>query len=414
MERVLFWAFMVLLGIHTGLLLTACSTDNQPVEDILYAPASTGQTTIAYSTTPCSQGSSASNRFNSLLGAVQTQRGKEPPPEVEPCEPEPEVTIPESCPAYPSSTNHPWYDYLNCDGQLQRTETDFMYSPDRTDIDTVTILVVVDSRLPTEGLSIEEFVQNEFDFANQVLQKSRVYLRLRIADIRVLDVDQDRNLTNNIKYFGVDSREFANVTQWQIESDADLAYLFLNPRINPTACGAAYLDATGGFKTSRGAIQCYQNSTYSNDQLRYYNRANETFVHEVGHNLGLDHDWQNAGKFGNIFDYSYGYVIPGTTEVYPDGSRFNGWGTIMSYADEPTGKFSDPERWFQLPDGTSERTGTDGGCFCMDPIEQQPPPTNAVEHLNRVRYVMSQLAENRAQPAFFDLDREEEPALCIF
>lgn len=404
MERVLLWALLVFIG--------ACSTENQPVEDILSSPTSTGQTTTTYSTTPCSQGSSASSRFNSLLGAAQAARRNQPPPEVEPCEPE--VTIPESCPAYPSSTMHPWYDYVNCDGQLQRTETDFMYSPDRTDIDIVTILVVVDSRLPTEGLSIEEFVQNEFVFANQVLQKSRVHLRLRVADIRVLDVDQNRDLTQNIRYFGSNSREFSNVTLWQIESDADLAYLFLNPRVNPTACGAAYLDATGGFRTSRGAIQCYQNSVYSNDQIRYYNRSNETFIHEVGHNLGLDHDWENAGKFGNIFDYSYGYVLKGTTEVYPDGDRFNGWGTIMSYADEPTGKFSDPDRWFQLPDGTSQRTGTDGGCFCLDPIEQQPPPTNAVEHLNRARYVMSQLAENRAPPGFFDPDREEEPALCIF
>lgn len=391
------------------LLLIACDS-SAPIEEkteetltgVEYAPV--GEPYCVDSTSP------EQDRFSSLLTLVQDVRNGKGDIKTEVIEENSvECGYAESCPSDFSFTDDPNFDYVNCDGILQRTDVNFPYSEDSTYVNTIEILFLVDSRLDTEGLTQEAFVEREIEFANSVFENSGVFIKLSIADIRTIELSQTRSLRSNIRYLGDRRYEYRDVNAWMIEANADLTYVFLNPRQNPEFCGAAYIDASTDISKRVGIVQCYQNTVFQPDYLRYYNRAHETFVHEVGHNLGLEHDIDNTSNLNGIFPFSLGYVIPNTTETYSDGSVFNGYGTIMSYSDEATKMFSNPDLTFTLPDGRIVANGDNGNSFSLFP----PPETNAVYSLNRVRTYMSNLDLNTSE-TFFQLSEVSEDAICIF
>ena len=89
----------------------------------------------------------------------------------------------------------------------------------------------------------------------------------------------------------------------------------------------------------------------------------------------------------------------------------------MSYADLPTGRFSDYNVRCEIPEtGQSVSLGTMGGCFCLEPVEQQPTPTNNAESILRTCWVMSQLREMEhgvqfsTKPAEFGAEQD----VCLF
>jgi hypothetical protein len=147
--------------------------------------------------------------------------------------------------------------------------------------------------------------------------------------------------------------------------------------------------------------------------------------------LGAQHVWEDADTPG-LFEYSFGYNLPAYNpqEDNPDyEGAWGGYGTIMSYADKATGRFSNFNVSCIYPEGAgsyagqSVQMGTDGGCFCLDAPEDQPPPTNNAETIQRTRYIMSQLHESDHSVQFspttmyFDgliLDNEDEAHICLF
>lgn len=296
------------------------------------------------------------------------------------------------------------FPYITCDGVRQSTDTDFAFSPESTYINTIDMLIIFDPNVDTQGLTVEQFVQRELDFANHVFARSNVYIELRVAGIRTQQIGEQENLRTLIYPLGDSRDQFEWVTRAQQDVGADIAFLFLSRRQEPIACGVAYLDGTRGINKTRGITQCYQNTVFQPDYLRYYNRAHETFTHEVGHVLGLAHDIKNAGSNHGIFEYSYGFQ--------QDGVEL---GTIMSYSNEPFKRFSDPVQREEVG-GVSYSIGNNSStCFGLDCVPQ--PTTNATEHLNRVRDTMSKLNElhddSQIQTFIPNVD-EELPDICIF
>ena len=344
-----------------------------------------------------------------------------------------QMEAPPDCPTTASSTGDSRYDYVTCDGIKQKTGLSFPYEDWSNNKQTAVIdmLIVIDRALTEEdrdGMTVEEFVDKQIFEANHIYEDSATGIRLRVVDIIEVDV-ADGDLRRQYSAFSNSRYEFANLDQWQTEAQADLAFLFKKRPEEPLACGVASVDATSGLDDTRGIIQCFHNSVFQeNAATRYYQRAHETFAHEVGHLLGLEHEWNDSNRPG-LFEYSYGYNLPGYNPQAdtPDPEYkgvYGGYGTIMSYADLATGRLSDrSETCTILETGQSVELGTDGGCFCLDPIESQSPPTDAVDHIRRVRYVMSQLAELeynvQFSPSVYNIQMdgltvEEDPQICLF
>lgn len=335
------------------------------------------------------------------------------------------LTTLDECPTTQTDTGHPEFGYITCDGVRQRTNVSFPYNVDNPvpGWAVIDILVVLDTNITEEeldGMTREEFVYHQFYVANHMYDVSQTSIRLRVADIVDIDV-ANGDLYRQYRAFFNSRYEFANLDEWQLEANADLAFLFKSRHSDPVACGVANLDATRGLRKTRGITQCFHNSVFQeNTTTRYYERAHETFAHEVGHLLGAQHEWNDADQAG-IFEYSYGYHLVGYNPQSSNSEYtgiYGGYGTIMSYADLATGRFSDRSVICEIPEtGQSVKLGTDGGCFCLEPIENQSPPTDNVDTLLRTRYLMSQLSElehnvQYSSPVEFSAD--EDPVWSIW
>jgi hypothetical protein len=340
---------------------------------------------------------------------------------------------PADCPTDYSPTDDSRFDYVTCDGVKQKSSVSFPFDKQDTGLAIIDMLVVFDTNLTEEdrdGMTVEEFVDKQVWEANHIYISSGLHTVVRVADIKMVEVAAG-DLYRQYTAFFNGRYEFNGLDDWQREADADIAFLFKKRPENGIACGVASLDATRGLDKTRGITQCFHNSTFqSTETTRYYERAPETFAHEIGHLLGAQHVWEDADTPG-IFEYSFGYNLPGYNPqegILEYTGAYGGYGTIMSYADLATGMFSNYELVCQWPEeagsyaGQSVRMGTRGGCFCLDPIEDQPPPTNNAETIKRTRWIMSQLheVEHGLQFSPFTnmqmdgLTLEEDPEICLF
>jgi hypothetical protein len=346
------------------------------------------------------------------------------------------LTDPDDCPTTETDTGHPEFGYITCDGVRQKSPVSFPYNVDDPvpGWAVIDILVVLDTKLTEEdldGMTREEFVYHQFFVANHMYDVSNTSIRLRVAGIVDVDVAAG-DLYRQYAAFFNGRYEFNGLDDWQREAEADLAFLFKKRPEEPIACGVASLDATHGLDKTRGITQCFHNSVFQeNATTRYYERAHETFAHEVGHLLGAQHEWNDADTPG-LFEFSYGYHLEGYEPRKDDPEYvgvYSGYGTIMSYADLATGKFSDRDSTCTYPEeageyaGQSVNFGTNGGCFCLDPIEDQPPPTDNTDTLRRTRYIMSQLHEMshdvQSSPSWYNMKMdgltvEVDPQICLF
>jgi len=340
---------------------------------------------------------------------------------------------PADCPTTPTDTGDTRYNYLTCDGVKQRTPVSFPFDKQDTGLAVIDMLVVFDTNLTEEdrdGMTVEEFVDKQVWEANHIYLSSNLHTVVRVAGIKMVEVAAG-DLYRQYAAFFNGRYEFSGLDDWQRQVGADIAFLFKKRPENGIACGVANLDATRGIDKTRGITQCFHNSTFqSTSTTRYYERARETFAHELGHLLGAQHEWQDSDQPG-IFEYSFGYNLPGYNpqKDNPDYEGvYGGYGTIMSYADLATGKFSNFDLTCLWPEeagsyaGQSVKMGTRGGCFCLDLIEDQPPPTNNAETIQRTRYIMSQLHEMEHSVQFLPTSKmymdellfEDEQEICLF
>jgi len=335
-----------------------------------------------------------------------------------------QMTIPQECPTTRTDTGDSRYDYMTCDGVKQRTPVSFPYQPreEHAGRAIIDMLIVFDTNITEEdrdGMTVEEFVNKQVFELNHMYMLSGTYTLVRVAGIKMVDVAPGDLYRQYAAFFNA-RYEFTGLDDWQREAEADLAFLFKKKPEEPIACGVANLDATRGIDKTRGITQCFHNSTFQeNATTRYYQRAHETFAHEVGHLLGAQHEYRDANQPG-IFEYSFGYNLSGYNPQSDNENYeglWGGYGSIMSYADLPTGRFSDYNARCEIPEtGQSVRLGTVGGCFCLEPIEQRPPPTNNAESILRTRWIISQLHEMEHGIQFstpVELELEEQD-ICLF
>jgi len=194
------------------------------------------------------------------------------------------------------------------------------YTPesDRS-ISYVDIFVYWDQKI---GGNPKPFIDAEIAKANEIFRRSGVYVRLNLVGYKVIDVPiQTANQTIRDMDWGVGIfRDIRN--DWQT-SGADMIHTFASEDTRRGMCGVGYYGGYKGrwdYRDNLGVTVCH---------------GGETFVHEIAHNFGSDHDNANAGEGFHQW-YSFGYNVRKQT-------GFDHISTVMSYGSAEVGVFSSPK-----------------------------------------------------------------------
>lgn len=190
---------------------------------------------------------------------------------------------------------------------------------------TVDILVLHTSELAgVEGANLESTIQHLADIGNSGLTNSQIDGRYRIAAIEEID-DPDLVEPTPADTALLSMTFDRAVAELRDQSGADVVSLLRSYDGFSLICGIAWLmlDTNGdpGFGYSLVEV--------SGDGGLFY-CDETTFAHEVGHNLGADHDYGNTNGDG-LFYYSHGHDVPGL------------FATIMSYDFPVVHYYSNPE-----------------------------------------------------------------------
>ena len=166
------------------------------------------------------------------------------------------------------------------------------------------------------------FLDAEIAKANEIFQRSNVYIRLNLVGYEVVDVAVE-NAQTTLGKLDAGTTPFNSVSAKRNETGADLVHAFLSTDTRRKMCGVAYLGGYKGrwdYRDNVGVTICH---------------GGESFVHELAHNFGSDHDEANAGS-GFHFWYSLGYNRR-------NQQGFDEVSTVMSYGNAEVGVFSNPD-----------------------------------------------------------------------
>lgn len=153
---------------------------------------------------------------------------------------------------------------------------------------------------------------------NQSYFNSDIIQRLRLVHIAEVNYAETGNIAFDLDRLRYTGDAFLNEVQPLRETyGADVVSLILD-HAEPDACGLAYFIASpknvaNPFAYSVAVLSCAI--------------GNLTFAHELGHNMGADHDTANITS-GSIFTFDHGFIHPSTTPA-------DSWRTIMSYKTSP-------------------------------------------------------------------------------
>ncbi|MBI5375917.1 MAG: hypothetical protein HZA77_10810 [Candidatus Schekmanbacteria bacterium] len=175
------------------------------------------------------------------------------------------------------------------------------------------------------GKKLKAQIQNFVDIANSGYKNSDVNLKLRLAHSELYKdakANENVDISEALYYFYADPA----VNEIRDNYKADLVCL-MRVYHDGASCGTGFM--------MLGLENYYSTWGFSVVEVRNYTQGlycdKRTFVHELGHNMGCQHDRPNATSAG-IFSYSYGY------------SYKKQFGTIMSYVRPNITYFSNPNK----------------------------------------------------------------------
>lgn len=175
----------------------------------------------------------------------------------------------------------------------------------------VLILYVPEVTKTTEGKDIRARAASLVEYANQSLRNSKVNAEFRLVGLKKWDAPFRGISSSSLAKLRADK----TVRGYRTETGADFTVL-LTPK-SGSSCGTGYV--SGG---SKGKF--YSSAPYYAFSISAVNCGLSTFVHELGHNMGLNHSAKQSGVSNVLHKYGRGYGVSdrfATVMAYP--SRYS-------------------------------------------------------------------------------------------
>ena len=187
----------------------------------------------------------------------------------------------------------------------------------------------------TNGANTLLVIQNSVDQANEIFVNSEIDATYRLVHTQL----NTSNLWKESVEIGValDAlTDDSTVQTLRDEKRADLVSLMRQYR-SKSSCGIAWM-MFSDYVNDKASFKPYGYSVVEygeiDEGMYYYECDNMTLAHELGHNLGCDHDWDHDGG-GGLYSYSNGHDYDGS-------GTSQDFATIMSYDYPVIGYFSNP------------------------------------------------------------------------
>lgn len=176
-------------------------------------------------------------------------------------------------------------------GTSQQTDTTVAAAVDSV----VDLLVVYTSAAKTQEGGQEALIALGVDSANQAYSNSQISMQLRLVHTAEVAYSESGVIDTDLTHLRSTTDEIMDqVHQLRDQHKADLVALIVDNGGN--SCGIAYVMTNG----PRASFASYAFSVTARDCI-----ANNTFAHELGHNMGDAHDRATGGT--GAYPYSYGY-----------------------------------------------------------------------------------------------------------
>ncbi len=206
-------------------------------------------------------------------------------------------------------------------GSTPQPPSDEQIDPEENDDqDTViTILGLVTNDLDERFLDPEMRVQHLLNVANDAIAASGISLQLVFSDIRRVDYPSGYSSPTALEHVTLEQdAAFAGIGDLRDELQSDLVVLF-RPYANDGYCGYAWMGGAG------------TNGDFSDPAMDDFGYSvvvatcnDYVLLHEIGHNLGLDHS-RRESPVGGSLPYGVGYGIDnGFVTIMATPSSFNG------------------------------------------------------------------------------------------
>lgn len=162
----------------------------------------------------------------------------------------------------------------------------------------------------TQGRDIPALAASYVEYANQTYKNSNVGIQLRLVHLRKVAISGTGSVSGEaLQNLAKDQ----NVRELRTKYGADLVVLLtLRQQVSRGfICGVGYVPqgANGTF---------YFGAKYAGYSVTAVNCGNPTFVHELGHNMGLGHSYVQGSR-GGIYQWGRGH------------GKYNNFSTTMAY-----------------------------------------------------------------------------------